>query len=70
MKYHRLKPSGSKVIGIINLSLWQMINSFSRIFSLEYNAELIKAGESKRGKPSIIDKNNYSNVGNEGVEGF
>ena len=47
-----------------------MINSFSRIFSLEYNAKLIKAGESKRGKPSIIDKNNYSYVGNEGVEGF
>ena len=32
---------------------------FSRIFSLENMAALSKAGESKRGKPSIIDKNNY-----------
>ena len=31
-------------------------------------AVLIKAGVSKRGKPSIIDKNNYSYVGNGGTE--
>jgi len=31
-------------------------------------AALSKAGESKRGKPSIIDKNNYSCVGNGGIK--
>ena len=31
-------------------------------------AALIRAGVSKREKPSIIDKNNYSYVGNGGTE--
>jgi len=31
-------------------------------------AALIKVRVSKRGKPSIIDKNNYSYVGNGGIE--
>ena len=31
-------------------------------------AALTKAGESKRRKPSIIDKNNWSYVGNGGIK--
>ena len=50
--------------------LKRFVNSENSVvfFSLENMAVLIKAGESKRGKPSIIDKNNYSYVGNGGTE--